>query len=450
MPRKSKGIYSRYSKLQLDEAVSMVRSGKLSLRAAAKQYKVPSSTIADRKTGKIASGSVPGRSPAVPVDIEQLLAEQLMTISGRGFGISRQNLLLKVGSICGKLKIKTPFKGGLPGSDWFQGFKKRHPEILIRKPKKLATSTKCMNRKLVEDFFSTLKAEMAKVEQNPMLIWNMDELRFPLEHSELRVVCSKGANVLGRVLSNQDDVTVKACASASGEIMPPLIIVKGKTYKSLQSFVTDEGPVEAVWTWQQKTWTDDSLGSQWFKEIFLKNCGKTRPQLLIMDQHHSHEVLDFIELAVEENIIVLALPYNTSHWLHPLDRGCFGPLTQQYNQVCTDYMAQSHLCIVRKPTWAKLFKKAWDMEMTPTNVRKGFQLTGICPLNQNAIPYRAFQPAPVIDISSPQLTFAGSQSHHTETSYRDLENDTSPKFIMKQTGKNIILIFKNIIIQKAN
>ena len=412
MPHKSKGIYTKYSKLQLDMAVSMVRSGKLTLRAASKHYKVPRSTISDRITGKISPGSVPGRAPAVPVHIERLVTEKLVTISDRGFGISRQNLLLKIGSICGQLKIKTPFKDGIPGSDWFLGFKRRNPEISIRKPQKLSTSrTKCMNRKLVGDYFSTLESEMAKVEQNPMLIWNMDESGFHLEHTPQRVVGRKGANIPGRVSCNRENVTITACVSAAGQIMPPMIIVKGKTYKSLLSFSTDEGPVGAVWTWQQKAWTDDSLGIQWFKEVFLKNCGKTRPQLLIMDQHRSHEVLDFIELAVKENIILLALPSHTSHWLQPLDKGCFGPLTQRYNQVCTDFMAQSPSCVVCKPTWAKLFKKAWDMAMTPTNARKGFQFTGIFPLNQYAIPSRAFEPASVYNISSGHVpAAAGSPS----------------------------------------
>ena len=118
MPHKSKGIYCKYSKLQLDMAVSMVRSGKLNLRAASKHYKVPRSTISDRITGKISPGSVPGTAPAVPVHIERLVTEKLMTISDRGFGISRQNLLLKIGSICGQLKIKTPFKDGIPCA-WF-------------------------------------------------------------------------------------------------------------------------------------------------------------------------------------------------------------------------------------------------------------------------------------------------------------------------------------------
>ena len=104
-----------------------------------------------------------------------------------------------------------------------------------------------------------------------MLIWNMDESGFHLEHTPQRIVGRKGANIPGRVSSNRENVTITACVSAAGQIISPMIIVQGKTYKSLLSFSTDENPVGAVWTWQQKAWTDDSLCIQWFKEVFLKN-----------------------------------------------------------------------------------------------------------------------------------------------------------------------------------
>ena len=51
------------------------------------------------------------------------------------------------------------------------------------------------------------------------------------------------------------------------------------------------------------------------------------------------------------------------------------------------------------------------MAMTPTNARKGFQFTGIFPLNQYAIPSRAFEPASVYSISSGNVSAAaGSPS----------------------------------------
>ena len=150
-----------------------------------------------------------------------------------------------------------------------------------------------MNRQEISSYFATLQETEQKLGVNcASKIWNMDESGFHLEHVPQRVVSRKGnKSVPGRVSSNRENITVVACTSAAGNCMPPLIIVKGKTYKSLLSFATDEGPTGASWTWQEKAWQEDVLGNLWFRNVFLKNCGSERPQLLIMDQHHSHEVL---------------------------------------------------------------------------------------------------------------------------------------------------------------
>jgi hypothetical protein len=42
----------------------------------------------------------------------------------------------------------------------------------------------------------------------------------------------------------------------------------------------------------------DRIGERWFKEIFLKQCGTDRPQVLILDGHSSHESLALIQALV--------------------------------------------------------------------------------------------------------------------------------------------------------
>ena len=58
--------------------------------------------------------------------------------------------------------------------------------------------------------------------------------------------------------------------------MPPMIIVKGKTSRSLRSH--NEGPAGVLWGFQKKALMSDELGCSWFQEVFLKNWGETRPQ----------------------------------------------------------------------------------------------------------------------------------------------------------------------------
>ena len=113
-----------------------------------------------------------------------------------------------------------------------------------------------------------------------------------------------------------------------------------------------------MWAYQEKGWMNDALGELWFREIFLKNCGDARPQLLILDGHSSHETLAILELGLQENIHILSLPPHTTHVLQPLDRTVFGPLNTAYNSVCSEYLGQNALNTVNKWTFQGLFNKA--------------------------------------------------------------------------------------------
>lgn len=43
-----------------------------------------------------------------------------------GFGLSRSEIITLVGDFVTINNIKTPFKNGIPGEDWFFNFKNRH------------------------------------------------------------------------------------------------------------------------------------------------------------------------------------------------------------------------------------------------------------------------------------------------------------------------------------
>ena len=81
-------------------------------------------------------------------------------------------------------------------------------------------------------------------------IWNMDECGFNFEHTPSKILVSKGErNVNARVSSSRQNTTVVACANAAGRVMPPFIIVKGKTRKSLfNAYQTSDAPLGTVFS----------------------------------------------------------------------------------------------------------------------------------------------------------------------------------------------------------
>lgn len=77
--------------------------------------------------------------------------------------------------------------------------------------------------------------------------------------------------------------------------------------------------------------TKNGIARLWFTDTFLKNIGPVRPQLLVSDRHGSHNNVEFLELAVQNEIIVVELSSHTSHWTQPFDRAVFKSLKSHWN-----------------------------------------------------------------------------------------------------------------------
>ena len=383
MPR---GKYSTYTREMLEEAVTRVQAGELSQRGAAKQYGIPLMTVSDHVNGKVVPGAKAGAKTVLTSEIERALAEKLVKLADLGFGLTRRLVMAKAKELCDDLNLPNPFKD-IAGRSWYRGFMKRNKDILtLRKPSKLSTPRgRAMNRDAVNNYFEDLKNAIEGVTYD--CVWNMDESGFNLEHTPTKIICRRGdRSVNARVSSMRQNVTVIACANGAGQVMPPHFIVRGKTERAKAGFREGDGPLGAEWDVQEKAWMSDSMGPKWFRKIFLKHCGPIRPQVLILDQHHSHEAYDFLALARENDVLLFALPPHTTHWLQPLDKGCFSALTQAWRTKCTEFMAFNKNNVINKATFARVFTQAWVAGMTAENVRTGFRVTGICPFNPSAIP----------------------------------------------------------------
>ena len=115
----------------------------------------------------------------------------------------------------------------------------------------------------------------------------------------------------GKTSRSRESVSVVACINASGGHMPPMIIVKGATYRTRLSWETRDAPNGTDWGHQKKAWMTEDLGVAWSNRAFLKYCGDERPQLLVLDGHRSHTSLSLLTTAQEHNINIITLPAHT-------------------------------------------------------------------------------------------------------------------------------------------
>jgi DDE superfamily endonuclease len=153
-------------------------------------------------------------------------------------------------------------------------------------------------------------------------------------------------------------------------------------------------------------WTDQDLGIAWMKKVFEPQtralCNATAPRLLILDGHNSHTTADFLDYAYEHNIIVICLPPHTTHHLQPCDVAVFSPLASEWKKAVDQSFAEGEP--VDRYNLLKTYAKARKIAFKSSTIQEAFRLTGIWPLDINAIPVEAYGPSMA---TSTQLSVPG-------------------------------------------
>lgn len=92
----------------------------------------------------------------------------------------------------------------------------------------------------------------------------MDESGLYIEHNPVNIVSRKCEHVSFTVSCNSGNITIIECISAVG-LHVVRYYCKGELHRSLKSFLQEDGPEQALWTWQGHTLTESSTA----------NCNKT-------------------------------------------------------------------------------------------------------------------------------------------------------------------------------
>ena len=115
--------------------------------------------------------------------------------------------------------------------------------------------------------------------------------------------------------------------------LPPYIILAAKYHQA--SWYEETGiPVDWPIYTTHNGWTDNEAGLDWIKHFDHHIASRTKGgrRLLILDGHESHHSTPFEVYCQEHNIVTLYMPAHSSHYLQPLDVGCYGPLKQAYGR----------------------------------------------------------------------------------------------------------------------
>ena len=127
-------------------------------------------------------------------------------------------------------------------------------------------------------------------------------------------------------------MTVLACCSAGGYVIPPMVVFDRKT---LKIEMTDCEVLGTMYGLSGSGWIDSELFDSWFRHHFLMHIPPVRPILLLLDGHSSHYSPSLVKKAASEGIVLFCLPPHSTHPTQPLDKGCFGPLKRFWGRSAT-------------------------------------------------------------------------------------------------------------------
>ena len=139
--------------------------------------------------------------------------------------------------------------------------------------------------------------------------------------------------------SDRDNTTVLAAVSASGAVLPPLIIFQGKQVQTKWRPSTAANHQCYPWIYaNEKGWMKSDIFSKWFCEWesrtrIITEARNLEPRPMIYNGHLSHLNYDTIKHVRINNVTILKLLPLTTDLLQPLDVSVFKSLKDKWRDV---------------------------------------------------------------------------------------------------------------------
>ena len=376
-----------YDETSMQMAIAAVEQQEMTMRRAAICYGIAPSTLHDRISGKVKDDATRGVVPYLTKQEEEEFASFLARCADIGYAHSLPQVLALAQQIVDHKGINTMVTRG-----WRKRFSQRNPQLSHRTAVSLSVARAVATDVHVMDrYFEMLTDTMSDngLMHKPMQLYNCDETGMPLGAYHHKVVAQTGSNPTCTTSNGKSQVTVLACVSATGVAMPPFVIFQRKTMN--RELTIGEIP-ETLYGCSAKGWINQELFSHWFENHFIQYIPASRPVLLLMDGHSSHFCPDMIRMAAKRKVILFTLPPNTTHLTQPLDKGCFGPLKVAWRQACHRFCSQNPGRVVSIYEFSELLSEAWGQSMTVKNITSGFKVTGVYPVDRNAVQVSGHKP----------------------------------------------------------
>ena len=327
------------------------------------------------------SGRSAGNPGLLTPEEETSLKNYCTFMAERGFGMTNKVLVAYAEAILRRRGVDAT-----PSKNWCSRFRQRNG-LTLRTPNTMDRARVSMSsEETVKEYIDLLEKKIKELDltDKPESIWNMDETGFSKDCEKItqKIITPKGVkNPYAQQVFASEHITVVACTSAGGRFMPNAIVYKDCIPDGKYA---DSVPKDYLLTSTPSGYINRQIFDDWFSKVFLKNLGRERPVLLLMDNHETHLSPDSIDLAIQNNVEILALPAHTSHFLQPLDQ-IFGGLKSTFGDLARTMGLINSNLVIRKNRFAQVLQYAMDKAWSPHVVKESFRKTGVSPVKFEAI-----------------------------------------------------------------
>ncbi|OQR83424.1 hypothetical protein ACHHYP_14730 [Achlya hypogyna] len=311
-----------------------------------------------------------GPAPALHVDCEDAIASWVVAMQRDAYPVDRYDVILKAQEVCRSLGIP-PVKDG-----WYKRFRERHPDLVSRISQVICRTRNEVDEGSIYRLFSTMAKLVIEGKFDASRVFNIDETSFATRKKSKKVLALRGSK---SVHSKNFHLTIVACCSAAGFVVPPLFIMPGQRLSAdIMSECTIDG---AHVTTSTSGFINGALFVKWI-DMLAASVPNTvaRPIILVCDEYLSHfsepDVVDHLET---HKIKLVCLPANGTHLVQPLDVAVFGPFKRKLRNEIRNHMLATASTSITKPLAMRIASVAWATGMCGTSAVAGFKACGIFP-----------------------------------------------------------------------
>ncbi|KAF4130497.1 DDE superfamily endonuclease [Phytophthora infestans] len=316
-----------------------------------------------------------GPKPHLPPEAERHLFEW---VDGRqivGYPVDRTVILKRA------QEISLLITGQSVGAGWYQRFMGRNLELTPRAAQALTEKRNCVSAGNLRTLFNTLAKLVVELRLDSSRIFNIDETAFQTRKKSKKVIAVRGStNVWCLDPSVNFHLSIVACGSAAGFVVPPAYSLPGKT---VEWDVIDECFKRSNYDFPIRN-INTYLFERWL-HFFDSSVPRTvkRPLLLVLDGCSSHYSGDVLETATRLEILLVLLSPNATHLLQPLDVAVFATLKVKLCNLIKEVADEDDegCYSIDKLNAIELANMAWATSKIGRNLKAGFKACGIFPLS---------------------------------------------------------------------